>query len=66
MNTNKTTARNLRTGDVLAGSGFTVTHNAWAGVRTPKGKVIVEGFYPGQAVRQHVWNASTTLSVVVG
>lgn len=61
----KTAARNLRAGMVLAGSGFTVTHNAWSGVRTPKGKVIVEGFYPGSPVKSHVWNASTTLSVVV-
>jgi hypothetical protein len=61
-----TTARNLRAGMVLAGSGFTVTHNAWAGVRTPKGRVVVEGFYPGSPVKSHVWNASTTLAVVVG
>jgi len=61
----KTTARHLRTGMVLVGSGFTVTHNAWSGVRTPKGKVIVEGFYPGSPVKAHVWNASTTLTVVV-
>ena len=59
----KTTARHLRTGMVLVGSGFTVTHNAYAGVRTPKGKVVIEGYYPGQAPRIHVWNASTTLTV---
>jgi hypothetical protein len=66
MNKNEnTTARHLRAGMVLAGSGFTVTHNAYSGVRTPKGKVVVEGFYPGSPVKAHVWNASTTLAVVV-
>lgn len=63
-NTVSKTARTLRAGDVLAGSGFTVTHNAWAGVRTPKGKVVVEGFYPGSPVKAHTFTASTIVPVV--
>lgn len=56
-------AKSLRAGDVLACSGFTVTHNAWSGVRTPKGKVVVEGFYPGSPVRAHKWSAHTVVQV---
>ena len=66
MNIKSTTVRHLTTGDVLAGSGFTVTRTPWAGVRTPKGRMVVEGFYPGSPNKAHVWNASTTVSVVVG
>lgn len=58
-----TTARHLKRGDVLAGSGFTVTHNAYAGVCTRRGYVIVEGFYPGGAVRAREWNANTRVPV---
>lgn len=54
-----TTARHLKAGDVLAGSGFTVTHSAYSGVRTRKGYVIVEGFYPNGAVKAREWNANT-------
>lgn len=65
MNNNKqTSVRHLNAGDVLAGSGFIVARRPWAGVRTPKGRMIVEGNYPGSPVKAHVWNASTTVSVV--
>ena len=67
MNKNKNTesvsVRHLRAGDVLAGSGFVVARTPWAGVSTPKGRMIVEGNYPGQPVHSHVWNASTTVRV---
>lgn len=59
-----TAARNLRAGDVLAGSGFTVTENAYAGVRTRRGYVIVTGFYPGGAIRAREWNANTRVPVL--
>lgn len=59
----KTTARHLRAGDVLTGSGFVVSHNAWAGVRCPKGHVYVEGAYPGGDHKRFTWNASTTVTV---
>lgn len=61
---NKVTARHLTEGMVCAGSGFTVTHNAWRGVRTPRGKVIVEGYYPNKPVKRHEWNANTTVHIV--
>lgn len=59
-----TTARHLQEGDVLVGSGFIVTHNAWAGVRTPKGKVNVAGHYPGGADSVRHWGASTSVQVM--
>lgn len=49
---------------VLAGSGFVVTENAYAGVRTRRGYVIVTGFYPGGAVRAREWNANTRVPIV--
>lgn len=55
--------RDLAAGDVLTGSGFVVTHTPWRGVRTPKGRMIVEGFYPGGTVKRYEWSASTTVSV---
>jgi hypothetical protein len=61
---NKVAAKDLYEGAVLIGSGFVVTANAWRGVRTPKGKVYVEGYYPGQEETLHVWNASTVVSVL--
>jgi hypothetical protein len=57
-------ARHLRKGDVLVGSGFTVTAHAWAGTRTPKGKVYVEGFYPGSEPKRYEWSAGTVVSLV--
>ena len=57
------TARNLQANDVLAGSGFVVSLNPWVGVRTPSGKVNVEGRYPRSLVERHVWNANTTVTV---
>jgi hypothetical protein len=60
----RTTARYLRAGDVLLGSGFVVTHNAYTSVRCPKGMIHVEGNYPDGGVKVHTWNASTTLTVV--
>lgn len=58
------TARHLRTGDLLVGSGFVVTHGAYTSVRCPKGKVHVEGRYPGKRAKVATWNANTTLMVV--
>ena len=59
-----TSVRHLLAGDVLAGSGFTVTRTPYSQVRTPKGRLVVEGNYPGSPVKAHVWNASTTVAVV--
>lgn len=59
-----TTVRHLQVGDVLAGSGFEVTHNPFTSVRCPKGKLHVEGFYPNGPVKRVTWNASTTMNVV--
>lgn len=61
-NYNTTKASDLRAGMVLA-SGFTVTHNSWRGVRTPRNKVEVEGFYPGRDNSRVQWNRNTTLFV---
>jgi hypothetical protein len=60
-----TTARHLRAGDVIAGSGFVVTHNAYALTRTPKGRVVIEGYYPGSPVKAYEWSANTRVPVVV-
>lgn len=65
MNNNKqTTVRFLNAGDVLAGSGFTVTRRPYTSTRCPKGRLHVEGFYPGKPVKVHTFNASTAVSVV--
>lgn len=58
-----TTARFLDAGDILVGSGFVVTRTAYRGVRTPSGKVRVEGHYPGSPVKAYEWNASTRVTV---
>lgn len=63
-NVTETSVRYLSAGDVLAGSGFTVTQRPYSGVRTPKGRMIVVGFYPGSEPKSYVWNASTRVSVV--
>lgn len=63
IHTVSTTARWLLAGDVLVGSGFTVTRKAVRGLHTPKGKVEVCGFYPGSPERRYEWNGSTTLTV---
>jgi hypothetical protein len=61
IETVKTTARHLRAGDVLAGSGFVVTAHA---IALPGGKVLISGKYPSDArVATRAWNASTTLTV---
>jgi len=65
VNTRKTTVRHLSAGDVLAGSGFTVTHTPYTSVRGRKGYLWVEGYYPNGTTRVREWNASTTVSVVV-
>lgn len=57
-------ASDLRTGDICAGSGFTVTHDAWRGVRTPSNKVEVEGKYPSQGKPgRNQWNRNTQITV---
>jgi hypothetical protein len=56
--------RQLVQGDTLLGSGFVVTRTPWAGVRTPKGKMVVEGHYPGSPVRAHEWNANTVVTTL--
>lgn len=53
----------LRVGDVLNGSGFTVTSAPYAGVDAPRGKVIIGGFYPGGTPSGHVWGANTAVRV---
>ena len=63
IHTVSTVARWLLAGDVLTGSGFTVTANAFRGVRTPKGKVWVQGHYPGGEVATHEFNANTRMTV---
>lgn len=63
MHTIATTARFLLPGDVLIGSGFTVTEKAFRSVRSPKGKVIVTGHYPGKPSGHYEWNGSTTITV---
>jgi hypothetical protein len=61
IETVKTTARHLRAGDVLSGSGFVVTRNA---IPLTSGRVLVCGRYPSQMLpTQRAWNASTTLTV---
>ena len=61
-----TSARFLLAGDVLAGSGFVVTARATRGLRTPKGKVEVDGFYPGSPVKRYEFNGSTRMMVQRG
>lgn len=65
INTMNTQAQHLEAGMVLAGSGFIVTHDAYKGVRTPAGKVRIEGHYPGDVPSVNEWNARTVVSVVV-
>lgn len=60
----RTSVRHLRAGDVLAGSGFTVTHNPYTSVRGRKGYLWVAGYYPNGVNRRREWNANTTVTVV--
>lgn len=63
-NIKTTTVRNLDAGDVLAGSGFVVARRPYTSTRCPKGRLHVEGNYPGSPVKVHTFNASTTVQVV--
>jgi len=60
----RTTVRHLRAGDILSGSGFTVTRNPYTSVRCPSGRLWVEGHYPNGATVARAWNASTTVTVM--
>lgn len=62
MNKNKT-VRSLLIGDMLVGSGFIVTNNPYRAVRTPAGRMVVEGYYPRGTIKAYEWNASTTVVV---
>ena len=67
MNNNKnlvsTSVRYLAAGDVMTGSGFTVARQPYSSVRCPKGRLHVEGNYPGSEVKVYTMNASTTVTV---
>lgn len=62
-NIKNTQVRFLRAGDVLV-SGFVVTHNPYRATRTPSGKMVVEGHYPGKEIKRNVWSAGTVVNVV--
>jgi len=57
------TAKDLRAGDVVIGSGFVVTRNAWIDYRGTK-RAVVTGNYPGSPVKQHLWNRGTRVPVL--
>jgi hypothetical protein len=56
-------AKDLRTGDVLS-SGSKIFSSAFAGVRTPKGKVEIGVEYPGGKRKIQLWNRSTLIGVM--
>lgn len=57
------TVAQLQPGDVLGGSGFTVTRRPYSQSTSRKGRLYVEGHYPNQPAYRHEWNRSTTMSV---
>lgn len=59
-----TQVRFLMAGDVLIGSGFTVTYRAVKGLRTPKGKHEVVGNYPGSPVKCHIFGSYTNVRII--
>lgn len=67
MNTDtiKTTVRYLRPGDVLAGSGFVVTHTPYPTVALRGTRnLVVEGYYPSDSTpRSRQWNRDTTVTI---
>lgn len=60
-----TQAQYLEAGMILADSGFIVTRDAYRDDRTPDGKVIIEGHYPGDVHTMAEWKARLVVSVVV-
>lgn len=59
----QTTVRHLIPGDVLVGSGFTVTRAPFVSFNTPRGKMCVEGHYKNKPVGTRIWGASTTVTI---
>lgn len=58
-----TQVRHLVPGDILV-SGFVVMSKPVRLSKTPAGKVVVRGHYPGSPIKDHVWNPSTTVNVL--
>jgi hypothetical protein len=59
----QTTVKHLLPGDVLLGSGFTVTSAPFVAVNIPRGKMCIQGHYPSKPESIHVWGASTTVTI---
>jgi DNA polymerase III epsilon subunit-like protein/superfamily I DNA/RNA helicase/predicted DNA-binding transcriptional regulator YafY len=58
-------AQDLQPGDITAGDSFTISR-IFRDSETPKGKVSVEGYYPGHELQRKEWNENTEISAVRG
>ena len=58
-------ARDLQPEDVTAGDSFTV-ERVFHDADTPKGKVSVEGYFPGHETQRKEWNEGTVIDVFRG
>jgi ADP-ribose pyrophosphatase YjhB (NUDIX family)/DNA polymerase III epsilon subunit-like protein/superfamily I DNA/RNA helicase len=58
-------ARDLQPQDVTAGDSFTI-ERVFHDAKTPKGKVSVEGYFPGHETQRKEWNEATTIDVFRG
>jgi superfamily I DNA/RNA helicase/DNA polymerase III epsilon subunit-like protein len=60
-----TPAQDLLPGDVTANDSFTI-ERVFTDENTPKGKVSVEGYYPGHETQRKEWNQETIIDSVRG
>jgi DNA polymerase III epsilon subunit-like protein/superfamily I DNA/RNA helicase len=58
-------AQDLQPGDITAGDSFTISR-IFRDSETPKGKVSVEGYYPGHELQRKEWNENTEISAIRG
>ena len=58
-------AQDLEPGDVSSGDSFTI-ERVYRDEKTPKGKVSVEGYYPGHETQRKEWNEGTIIDVKRG
>ena len=58
-------AQDLQPGDITAGDSF-VIEKVFRDESTPKGKVSVQGYYPGHESQRKEWNESTTIDAARG
>lgn len=58
-------AKDLAANDVSSGDSFTI-ELVFTDERTPKGKVSVQGYFPGHKSQRKEWNKNTVIDVVRG